>query len=73
METSEGSLAAWWILHLLGHEDVRVLNGGLEAWVAEGGELTTGESSVAPAAEADAGEPDEAALVSIADAEAALD
>jgi len=62
----------WWILHLLGHGDVRVLNGGLEAWVAEGGDLETGEGAVTPAAEAYVGEPDEEALVQIAEAEAAI-
>jgi thiosulfate/3-mercaptopyruvate sulfurtransferase len=63
----------WWILHQLGHEDVRVLNGGLEAWVAEGGALEEGESTVGPAAEPYVGVPNEAALVEIAEAEAALE
>src|SRR5690606_32405164 len=63
----------WWILHQLGHEDVRILNGGLEAWVADGGELETGASTVTPAAEAYVGTPIEAPLVQIAEAEAALD
>lgn len=63
----------WWILHQLGHEDVRVLNGGLEAWVADGGELETGDSRVTPAAEPYVGVPNEEALVEIAEAEAALD
>ncbi|MBD8060989.1 sulfurtransferase [Oceanitalea stevensii] len=34
---------AWWCLRWLGHEDVRVLDGGLPAWVAAGGELESGE------------------------------
>lgn len=63
----------WWILHQLGHEDVRVLNGGLEAWVAEGGEVETGASTVAPAPEPYAGTPIEAPLVQIAEAEAAFE
>lgn len=29
----------WWMLRLLGHRDVAVLDGGLPAWVAQGGEL----------------------------------
>ncbi len=62
----------WWILHQLGHEDVRVLNGGLEAWVAEGGELEQGESRVQPAAEPYVGQPNEEALIQIDEAEEAL-
>ena len=62
----------WWILYQLGHEDVRILNGGLEAWVAEDGALEEGESTVKPAAEPYVGVPNETALVQITEAEAAL-
>jgi thiosulfate/3-mercaptopyruvate sulfurtransferase len=31
----------WWMLDVLGHEQVRVLDGGLAAWLAAGGRLTT--------------------------------
>ncbi|MDO9494927.1 MAG: sulfurtransferase [Nocardioides sp.] len=39
---------AWWLLRFHGHRDVRVLDGGLAAWVAEGGELSTGAVTPAP-------------------------
>lgn len=33
---------AWWLLRWLGHESVYVLNGGMAAWVADGGETESG-------------------------------
>lgn len=33
------SARAWWMLRVMGHSEVKVLDGGLAAWSAEGGEL----------------------------------
>ncbi len=45
-----GAIAArlWWMLDNLGHPSVSVLDGGIDAWTAAGGELTT-ESTAWPA------------------------
>ncbi len=48
-----GSLFAtrpWWVLRQVGHRETRVLNGGLAAWRAAGGEVASGPASAAPAA-----------------------
>ncbi len=44
----DGSIAArfWWLLNLLGHKRVAVLDGGLEAWTRLGGAMTTGSPRV---------------------------
>lgn len=37
-----------WVLDYYGHDDAHMLDGGLQAWVAAGGELTTDPTAVAP-------------------------
>lgn len=39
---------AWWLLRHAGFENVRVLDGGLSAWVTAGGALETDQSVIAP-------------------------
>ena len=39
---------ALWVMTLFGHEDVRLLDGGRAAWIAEGRELTTDVPQVEP-------------------------
>jgi thiosulfate/3-mercaptopyruvate sulfurtransferase len=46
-----GAIAArlWWLLRYFGHGGGRVLDGGLAAWTAAGGSLTTEIPAIAPA------------------------
>jgi thiosulfate/3-mercaptopyruvate sulfurtransferase len=39
---------ALWVFKLFGHADVRLLDGGRDAWIAEGRELTRVETLIAP-------------------------
>jgi thiosulfate/3-mercaptopyruvate sulfurtransferase len=39
---STSAARLWWLLAWYGHDDVRVLDGGFDAWVAAGGEVETG-------------------------------
>ena len=44
------STRAWWMLHYAGHNNVRVLNGGLAAWQSAGLAIETGSHSYPPTA-----------------------
>ncbi|MFZ4895846.1 sulfurtransferase [Plantibacter sp. Mn2098] len=39
---------ALWVFSLFGHEDVRLLDGGRDKWIADGREITTEESNPTP-------------------------
>jgi len=49
-DAGNGALAsrAWWSLRWLGHDRVRVLDGGMDCWVSSGGQLVTGGEQAAP-------------------------
>lgn len=51
-DASGGAIAArlWWLLRWLGHEKVRVLNGGWAAWTAHGGPTAGGDETRPPRA-----------------------
>lgn len=57
-DQNSGAFAArlWWLMRWLGHEDVGVLDGGLDAWLTAGGELET-ESKPSKPGHFEAGEP----------------
>jgi len=46
---SGAAARAWWSLRYFGHASVRVLDGGLAAWVSVGGDLETGPVAARPA------------------------
>jgi thiosulfate/3-mercaptopyruvate sulfurtransferase len=46
-ESSGAAARLWWLLRHYGHDDARVLNGGIEVWRAAGGEVAPGPEQVA--------------------------
>jgi thiosulfate/3-mercaptopyruvate sulfurtransferase len=50
LDQRDGTAAArlWWMLRLHGHPDVRVLDGGFDAWVAGGGPVSTDPTPLKP-------------------------
>jgi thiosulfate/3-mercaptopyruvate sulfurtransferase len=56
-DESNGSFAAraWWLLRWLGHSKVAVLDGGMSAWLREGGATESGEPRRAAAGQSAAG------------------
>lgn len=53
---------ALWVFTLFGHEDVRLLDGGRDKWIAEGRDFTTDATVVTPAAEYPVVERDDAPI-----------
>jgi thiosulfate/3-mercaptopyruvate sulfurtransferase len=79
-DEANGSFAArlWWMLRWLGHPNVAVLDGGLKAWTAAGGELQSGDVDrqeaphAHPHAELHPLQPDAGGVVSTDDLQQAL-
>lgn len=69
--TSQAAARLWWLLTDAGHDQVRVLNGGLAAWIAAG--LPTASGLSAPPAAGDfVARPGQRARLSAAEISAAL-
>jgi thiosulfate/3-mercaptopyruvate sulfurtransferase len=76
-DDSGGAFAArlWWMLRWVGHPAAAVLDGGIKAWVNEGGTLLSGEEKPLPAAKVGphvSAQADAAAVIGTADLEQRL-
>ena len=76
-DDSGGAFAArlWWMLRWVGHPAAAVLDGGIKAWVSEGGTLLSGEENPLPAAKVGphvSAQADAAAVIGTADLEQRL-
>jgi thiosulfate/3-mercaptopyruvate sulfurtransferase len=67
------SARLWWVLNQLGHKDAHILNGGLGAWTAAGGETESGPSTVEPAAEPYKGRPNPGVIATLDEVKTTLD
>ena len=73
-DDSAGAFAArlWWMLRWLGHPAAAVLDGGIKAWVSEGGALQSGEETPQPTVQSDrhvSVQADSAAVIGTAELE----
>lgn len=55
----------WWILKFYGHPNIKLLNGGLKAWVAVNGELSNSEAKPEPSNYQFDSQPDSSVYASI--------
>lgn len=63
----------WWMMTMIGHEDVRLLDGGLDYWKAIDKDLAMSSSAISPADYDFAGDYDTSWLADVEDVKAAID